>query len=780
MPFNNYQPSLVITQFIATGGVFPPRDAPLSAPPPDEQASYYSMGMIRMFAGNFDPGADLAAQGQILSIAQNTALFSILGTTYGGNGVTTFALPNLSGRVSTSFGQGPGLPQYDLGQMYGEGASTLLTANMTASSGGNSAPFWNEQPGLTTNYCIRVEGVFQGSPGSVSIGGVVQFAGNFTPEAYMPCDGRLLPIEQYEALFAILGTTYGGNGVTTFGLPDLRGRNIVGTGAGVDLGEVMGGAQLSLTSATMPIDMGGSGLPLDNHAPGLGLNFLIALNGIFPSRDSGHAPDDAQYIGEIITFAGSAIPNGWARCEGQLLPIAQNQALFSLLGTMYGGNGVTTFALPDFRGRVAVGSDLAGSFPVGLTFGQGQVSLTSADIGPLVINGTDAAELFYGGGSGDTISGLNGADELRGNGGADTLLGGAANDILIGGLGGDVLNGGGGTDTASYSGSASGVTVRLYSATATGGEAQGDTFSSIENITGSGYADDLGGTSGVNQLEGGGGNDVLNGRGGADMLFGGAGTDTVTYVNSAEGVTVRLNGGLNEFGEAQGDTFDSIENVIGSSQNDALVGSSGANRLEGGGGGDFLHGGGGNDELIGGSGSDRLVGAAGDDVLTGGSGADKFDFRTAGGGFDVITDFLPGNIVNDVMWLDSALFVDFADVMAHTTDDGLGNTVIAKGALTITLQGVVKSQLRANDFEIAAATPTLQDKTVGGDAPQVLPDGLEAKDQPDPAPVVCPPGDADATVAGQRFAFADLDLSSFGGRDPHRILQEPRWLDWIV
>ncbi|WXH29301.1 hypothetical protein WA016_03259 [Myxococcus stipitatus] len=58
-----------------------------------------------------------------------------------------------------------------------------------------------------------------------------------------------------------------------------------------------------------------------------------------------------QFIGEIRIFAGNFAPRGWALCEGQLLPIAQNTALFSILGTTYGGNGQTTFALPDLRGR---------------------------------------------------------------------------------------------------------------------------------------------------------------------------------------------------------------------------------------------------------------------------------------------------------------------------------------------------------------------------------------------------------------------------------------------
>lgn len=62
------------------------------------------------------------------------------------------------------------------------------------------------------------------------------------------------------------------------------------------------------------------------------------------------------YIGEIKMVAFNFAPNGWAKCEGQLLPISQNQALFALLGTTYGGNGTTNFALPDLRGRVPVGT----------------------------------------------------------------------------------------------------------------------------------------------------------------------------------------------------------------------------------------------------------------------------------------------------------------------------------------------------------------------------------------------------------------------------------------
>jgi microcystin-dependent protein len=88
-------------------------------------------------------------------------------------------------------------------------------------------------------------------------------------------------------------------------------------------------------------------------------------------------------LGEIRTFAFGFTPNGWAPCEGQLLPINQNQALFALLGTTYGGDGQTTFALPDLRGRVVVGAGTAEDgavFPAGDRGGAAAHRLSSAEM----------------------------------------------------------------------------------------------------------------------------------------------------------------------------------------------------------------------------------------------------------------------------------------------------------------------------------------------------------------------------------------------------------------
>lgn len=88
------------------------------------------IGEIKMFAGNFAPRSYALCNGQILSISQNTALFSILGTTYGGNGTSTFALPNLQGSAPMGKGNGAGLTPRFLGEVSGESSVTLISSQM--------------------------------------------------------------------------------------------------------------------------------------------------------------------------------------------------------------------------------------------------------------------------------------------------------------------------------------------------------------------------------------------------------------------------------------------------------------------------------------------------------------------------------------------------------------------------------------------------------------------------------------------------------------------------
>lgn len=152
-----------------------------------------------------------------------------------------------------------------------------------------------------------------------------------------------------------------------------------GTGPGLSprpLGLKTGAENVTLTAAQMPshshslppttLQTGnaGGGQAHPNVQPSLALNYIIALQGTFPSRTAGDPgtkdppakPAGVEpFLGEIYLFGGNFAPRGYAFCDGQLLSINQNPALFAILGTTYGGDGRTTFALPDLRGRVPIG-----------------------------------------------------------------------------------------------------------------------------------------------------------------------------------------------------------------------------------------------------------------------------------------------------------------------------------------------------------------------------------------------------------------------------------------
>jgi Ca2+-binding RTX toxin-like protein len=203
-------------------------------------------------------------------------------------------------------------------------------------------------------------------------------------------------------------------------------------------------------------------------------------------------------------------------------------------------------------------------------------------------------------------------DTLGGDGAANILDGGAGDDILVGGGGGDGLLGGEGLDTASYETSGTGLTVSLIRPGDNTGDAQNDSFTSIENLTGSNFSDFLYGNAAANVINGGAGNDILFGMGGGDTFIGGENADTVSYASAASSVTVYMAAGqqvLNA-GAAVGDTYTGVENITGSSQDDFITGDSQGNVLIGGDGDDTLDGG------VGSSVTDTLNGGNGDDTVT--------------------------------------------------------------------------------------------------------------------------------------------------------------------
>jgi Ca2+-binding RTX toxin-like protein len=179
------------------------------------------------------------------------------------------------------------------------------------------------------------------------------------------------------------------------------------------------------------------------------------------------------------------------------------------------------------------------------------------------LSGSEFDDILIGDGGTNLLSGNGGGDNLKGGGGIDGLFGLDGHDVLEGGAGGDMLDGGDGTDTAAYGKSAQGVSVDLNSGSAFGGDAEGDWYISVENLTGSHHDDYLAGNDQDNVLKGQEGEDVLKGVGGVDTLYGG-GDDDDLYGNDGvdvlrgEGGEDRLTGGAGEdmlFGGANADTF---------------------------------------------------------------------------------------------------------------------------------------------------------------------------------------------------------------------------------
>ncbi|MCG2842128.1 hypothetical protein L6Q21_14155 [Sandaracinobacter sp. RS1-74] len=225
------------------------------------------------------------------------------------------------------------------------------------------------------------------------------------------------------------------------------------------------------------------------------------------------------------------------------------------------------------------------------------------------LTGTAYADQIYGDEIGNILKGLAGDDQLHGLDG---------DDILEGGAGADTLYGGYGVDTASYAGSASGVSVDLGSRVAFGGDASGDVFWSIENLIGSRFGDVLAGDHFDNRLQGGGGDDLLIASSGNDWLQGGDGFDAIDFSAATAAVIFSAPMSWTVSGWGTGIHDNTIEKLIGSNHADILRMGAGDHELEGGAGNDQLYGGDGHDTYIfaPGHGSDAIIDtAAGNNVI---------------------------------------------------------------------------------------------------------------------------------------------------------------------
>jgi len=318
-----------------------------------------------------------------------------------------------------------------------------------------------------------------------------------------------------------------------------------------------------------------------------------------------------------------------------------NQADFTVTDNMDG-----TYTVTDNVGTE--GTDILDNIEF-LEFADGTVDIVTATggMGTVPIDGTPGDDNpLLGTADDDVINGLSGDDTIAGLEGNDTLNGDEGDDFLEGGAGSDILNGGADFDLATYSTSDAAVTVNLATGAASGGHAVGDTFISIEGLSGSAFDDTLTGDANGNVLSGEGGNDVLDGGASEDSAayLGVLQSDLIVTDNMDGSYTVEDTSGTHgtdtltniEFLLFDNDVFVDITTLVatpdsieGTAGNDNLSGTSGDDVINGLAGNDILDGLAGDDTLNGGDGADRLLGGAGADAMNGGAGFDSVDYRGA-------------------------------------------------------------------------------------------------------------------------------------------------------
>jgi microcystin-dependent protein len=267
---------------------------PVAGPGPAQNVT----AMVQTFAGASACGAP-RTQGQSLPVISNQALMGLIGPIYGGDGIQTIDLPDLRGRAAILA---------ELGLM---GKQTL---------------------GMS--WLIAV----QAAPGGPPLGSLALFAPDIVPPGWLVADGSTLPVQQYPDLYGVIGTAFGGDEGVIFNLPNLTGRTPIG------VGEPLGLPAVSLGQAvTAP-------------QPALGLTFIICATGAAPPPAGNGAFPVTSFAGQVVAYGAAQPPAGWLFADGSLTSISANPGLFQAIGTTYGGDGKTNFAVPDLRGRVVLGA----------------------------------------------------------------------------------------------------------------------------------------------------------------------------------------------------------------------------------------------------------------------------------------------------------------------------------------------------------------------------------------------------------------------------------------
>ncbi|HYC44527.1 MAG TPA: hypothetical protein VED01_03485 [Burkholderiales bacterium] len=355
------------------------------------------------------------------------------------------------------------------------------------------------------------------------------------------------------------------------------------------------------------------------------------------ARNIAFADGSMLLVGDATTaVANDGAANALSGGAGndQLIGLGGNDALFGGGGDdlLIGGAGAD-----DLDGGAGFDTASYGAAPTGVV---ARLSGPAQNTGEALGDSYASIEGLIGSAFNDTLVGNNGMNRLQGIGGDDYLqgiagndivTGGAGNDRLEGGVGADMLDGGDGSDYAAYYYAAGAVTADLANAAGNTGEAAFDSYASIEGLIGSVFNDVLSGDASANIIGGLAGNDRIAGRGGndgllgldgddtldggtgADRLDGGAGLDHASYGSAAAAVRASLAQPAQNTGDAAGDSYRSIEGLIGSTLGDTLEGNVQANDLQGA------------------NGNDTLIGGAGADTLDGGAGFDYASYASANG-----------------------------------------------------------------------------------------------------------------------------------------------------
>jgi microcystin-dependent protein len=314
------------------------------------------IGQIMPYPSDLQPSGWLRADGSVLPVSEYPELFDVIGDTYGGDGETNFAVPDLRARVPVGVGtiQDATIPSPSEGKSMVPLISSMALGEVVQ----------GQFEALGVNFMIAREGNYPQRDGadtsSPLVGEIRIFAGDVIPSGWVVCDGSMLPINsQNLPLYSVLGTTYGGDGQAHFNLPDFRAR------APMHVGDIDVDSPPDWTENQIPlVESMGRGDVASGQIGTLGIRIGIARTGLFPST-GGDVAAGGTLIGQTLMFGGVFMPGGWYPADGGWYFVDamdfnfdEEPALYFLLGKSFGyrpRGELEEFRLPDLGASVPVG-----------------------------------------------------------------------------------------------------------------------------------------------------------------------------------------------------------------------------------------------------------------------------------------------------------------------------------------------------------------------------------------------------------------------------------------